>query len=197
MVLFRRVRSKYSKVPKLKLTSPFMVRFIIVLTALFLLSLFVDNMAIPIFLIVAIGFNTWLADFQGKAGMPTDFELSTFTTVLVTVSTNSLKWGIIVAIGSKLFASIFTGNLLADHFFMMLTYINAAIWTRIFGHMAGVNILVLGLIIVIINSVLLYLISKNVLGLDIAANMSYTGTNLVFNLLVFSIFTIPIYNILN
>jgi hypothetical protein len=76
---------------------------------------------------------------------------------------------------------------------MIATYINAALIASFFG--AG-NVLVLGFVIVIINSVLMFLISKNMLGIDITANLSYTGTNLIFNLLTFSIFTEIVHKIL-
>ena len=134
-----------------------------------------------------------LQSFQLKRGLPTDFEISTFASVLTTI-VFGLGWGIFIAIFSKLIASIYTGNIVADHFFMIATYINAAILAGIFGN--GANVLVVGLIIVVVNSVLMFFISKNVLGIDITANMSYTGTNLVFNLLVFSILSEPVNTLL-
>jgi len=134
-----------------------------------------------LFFITVVMFNAKLVLFQGQRGLPTDFELSTFGSVLVTV-TYGWRWGLFWAVGSKLFASIYSGYIIADHFFMMFTYCVAVVLASAFS---GVPILTLGLIIVFINAGLMFFISKNILGLDITSNMSYTGTNLMFNVVVF------------
>lgn len=188
----KKTKSKFSEFKSLKLKSPLVTRILMGLLILFLLSLFVD-IKLVLFLIAVIIFNAWLANFQLKRGFPTDFELSTFSTVIITL-TYGLKWGLFVAILSKLIASIYTGNILADHFFMILTYINAAF---IAFFVRSSNVLLLGLIIVVINNVLLFMISKHILGIDISANLSYTGTNFIFNLLVFSIFAEIIFSLLS
>ncbi len=192
MGLIKKTKAKYSKVKQLKLDAPVVSRALFVLISLIFISIFID-IRLVVFLVAATMFNAWLADFQAKRGFPTDFELSTFSTVIVS-STFGLKWGIFIAIFSKLFASIFTGNLLADHFFMIMTYINAAVLAS-FIH-AG-SILYLGMGIVIVNAVLMFLISKNILGLDITSNLSYTTTNVLFNLIVFSIFSELVYSIMS
>jgi len=69
---------------------------------------------------------------------------------------------------------------------MIATYMNGAIWAAIF-HTAP--IFPLGLGIVIMNCILMWFISQNILSLDPTSNLSYTGTNFIFNFLVFSIFS--------
>ena len=187
-MIIKKTKAKYGKVKQFKLTTPFISRILIVFLTFVILAIFGIKPVLIIFLLISVFFNARLANFQAKKGLPTDFELSTFSTVMVTAAFG-IKWGLFIAIFSKLFASLSTGNLLADHFFMMATYVNAVILTALFG---GGNILLLGLIIAGINSVLMFLISKNILGLDITSNMSYTGTNLIFNLIIFSILTEPV-----
>ena len=191
MTIVKTTKARYGKLKQIQLKSPFSSRILIVALVLFLLS-FIVNLKLIIFLIVATGFNAYLAAFQLKRGLPTDFELSTFSTVLVTVAFG-WKWGIFMAIFSKLFACIYTGSVLPDHFFMIATYINGALIASLFS---GMNIFVLGIIIVVINCMLMFFISKNYIGLDITSNLSYTLTNLVFNFIVFSIFSEIVRNIL-
>jgi hypothetical protein len=193
MKLIKTTKSQYSKLKSVKLNSPFVSRLIIGSFILLMIKVvFGIDIKLMLFLILAAVFNSMLQTFQLTKGLPTDFELSTFSTVLVTVRFG-LGWGILNAVLSKLVASIYTGNIVVDHFFMIATYINAALIASLFG--AG-NVLLLGFIIIIINSILMFLISKNILGIDVTANLSYTGTNLIFNALVFSIFTEIVYKIL-
>ncbi|MEM4397055.1 MAG: hypothetical protein QW757_00345 [Candidatus Woesearchaeota archaeon] len=187
MKLIKPVKSQYSKLKEFRINSPLLSRILIGSIFLLILSFFV-NVKLIFFLIIAAVFNSVLQRFQLQTNMPTDFELSTFTTVLITASFG-LKWGIVNAILSKLIASIYSGSVIIDHFFMIATYINAAFLTTIFGTS---NILFTGIIIVIINCVLMFLISKNILGIDPVANTSYTITNLIFNSLIFSLFANPL-----
>lgn len=78
-------------------------------------------------------------------------------------------------------------------FFMILTYINAAIIAAIFS---SVNVFTLGMIIVTINCIIMWFISKNILSLDPASNLSYAGTNFIGNFLVFSIFSEVVFKLL-
>lgn len=192
MKVIKKAKSRYSKVKQINLTSPLVTRILFGLVVLLVLSLLGFNVKLLLFLVISIVFNAFIANFQLKRGLPTDFELSTFSTVMVTLAFD-LRWGIIIAIFSKLIASIYTGNVLADHFFMILTYINAAILAFLF---TGLNPFLVGMIIVVINTIIMFLISKNILGLDITSNLSYTGTNFIFNFLVFSIFSKVVYGLL-
>ncbi len=146
-------------------------------------SLFVDLTLIIFLLLIAI-FNAQLAMFQLKKGMPTDFELSTFATVLLTQA-YGLKVGLFVAFFTKLLASIYCGYVIVDHFIMIGLYCLAAIIASIFP---GAPVFMLGLGIITINNILMFLISRKVLGLDMTSNLAYTATNFLFNLAVFSIF---------
>ncbi|MEM2131268.1 MAG: hypothetical protein QXR96_01970 [Candidatus Woesearchaeota archaeon] len=191
MKIIKPVKSQYSKLKEFRINSPLLSRILIGSIFLLILSFFV-NVKLIFFLIIAAVFNSVLQRFQLQTNMPTDFELSTFTTVLITASFG-LKWGIVNAILSKLIASIYSGSVIIDHFFMIATYINAAFLTTIFG---TANILFTGIIIVVINCILMFLISKNILGIDPVANTSYTITNLIFNSLIFSLLANPLFFLL-
>lgn len=191
MSLVKQTKSKYSKLKQFNFKSPLVTRILIVVIAFLVLSIFV-NIKLIIFLIIATAFNAWLANFQIRMQMPTDFELSTFATVLVTLSFG-IKWGIFIAIFSKLFATISTGSLLVDHVFMMCTYVLGAVIASI---LPITNVFLLGMIIVSINCVLMFLISKNFLGLGVTSNLAYTTTNFIFNVIVFSILGNFVYGIL-
>ena len=155
--------------------------------AILILSFFMD-VKVLIFFILAIVFNTYLYAFQLGRGLPTDLELSTFSTVLIT-TTYGIKWGLITAVLTKLIACIYSGSVLVDHMFMILTYLNAAVLAMVFSF---VNTTTLGLIIVVINCIIMYFISKYMLSLDFSINLCYTGTNLVFNFIVFLVLTEPV-----
>lgn len=191
MTLIKQTKSKYSKLKQFNFKSPLVSRILIVIIAFLVLSIFV-NIKLIIFLVIATAFNAWLANFQIRMQMPTDFELSTFATVLVTLSFG-IKWGIFIAIFSKLFATISTGSLLVDHIFMMTTYVIGAVIASI---LPISNVFLLGMIIVSINCVLMFLISKNFLGLGITSNLAYTTTNFIFNVIIFSILGNFVYGII-
>lgn len=191
MSLIKQTKSQYSKLKQFNFKSPLITRILLVIIALAVLSFFI-NLKLIIFLIVATAFNGWLANFQLRFGVPTDFELSTFATVLITLAFG-IRWGIFIAILSKLFATLSSGSLLVDHFFMMGTYVLAAVIASVLHFR---NVFLLGMIIVSINCVLMFLISKNILGLDPTSNLAYTTTNFVFNFILFSILGNFIYGIL-
>jgi hypothetical protein len=184
MKLIKATKSEYTKVKQIKIKSPLISRILIALILLVVISFFI-NIKLVLFIGLVIFFNATLERFRLARGLPTDFELSTISTVLVTM-VFGLGWGIFNAIFTKLITSISTGNVLADHFFMIATYINAAIITAVFR---TANVFVLGVIIVFINATIMFLISKNILGLPPHENLSYTVSNVAFNFLVFSIFS--------
>jgi hypothetical protein len=184
---FKRANPAVNKI----LSKATLQRILLSVVIILVLSIFI-KVQVVIFLVIAIFFNAKLAKFQISKGLPTDFELSTFMTVMVTLATHDLKLGLVVAVLSKLIASIATANILADHLFMILTYIIAAtIAFFVGGEPQGI-----GLTIVVIDCALMFLISKNILGLDITSNFSYTMTNFFFNLTVFLILARPVYSIL-
>ncbi|MBN1502943.1 hypothetical protein JW930_05345 [Candidatus Woesearchaeota archaeon] len=166
----------YTQILRGKLFQRILIGTILIL----LLSIFVD-IKLVIFLSIAVAFNAYLALFQLKRGLPTDFELSTFAAVLTTMAFG-IKWGLFIAIFSKLIASIYSGSIIVDHIFMIITYCIAALATHVFRF---VNVKALGMAIVVMNCIIMFLVSHNVLRLDPTTNISYTSTNFVFNTLVF------------
>ncbi|MBN2421708.1 hypothetical protein JXB41_00655 [Candidatus Woesearchaeota archaeon] len=157
---------------------------IIIGTILVILASFFINIWVLVFMIIVIIFNAKLALFQLQKGLPSDFELSTFSTIVMTQAFG-LKIGIFTAVFTKVIASIYSGYVIADHFVMIGTYILAAIVASFFR---GANTFTLGLIIVVMNNIIMFMVSKNLLRIDHTANISYTLTNFSFNLIVFSVF---------
>jgi hypothetical protein len=181
--LLKKTMYKFAPLGAYKLNSPLISRILISTIILYILNFFI-NVKVLIFLIVAIITNASMERFRlNTGGWPTDFELSTFSTVLVTLAFG-IKWGIVAAIFTKLITSISTGNVIPDHFFMIGTYILAAIITVIFG---GSNVFLIGMIVTTINCIIMFTLSKNVLGLPIHQNLSYTISNFIFNFIIFSI----------
>lgn len=179
-------KTTYKKVGKRKYQQLFggkIIQRILIGSILLVLASVIFNIPFKLllFFIIVVMFNAKLVLFQGQKGLPTDFELSTFGSVLVSM-TYGLNWGLFWAIGSKLFASIYSGYIIVDHFFMMFTYCIAAI---IASSMPNAPVMILGISIAILDSTIMFFLSKNVLGLDITSNLSYTGTNLIFNIVVF------------
>jgi len=192
--IIKKTKSKYSKVKQFKITSPLVSRIFLGIVILLLTSLILKlSLKLIMFWVFIIFVNVTMENARLRANLPADFELSTFSTVLVTV-VFGWQLGVITAIFSKLITSLATGNLLADHFFMIVTYLNGAIWAFLLKGMFG--IFPLGMIIVTMNCILMWMISKNIIGVDITSNISYTGTNFVFNFLVFSIFSQLFYSFL-
>ncbi|MFH0874800.1 MAG: hypothetical protein V1859_02595 [archaeon] len=167
---------------------PLFTRILLAAIVLFILSFFI-NIKMILFLIAAIVFNASLVTFQLDKGLPTDFELSTFTTVIMTMAFG-LKAGIIAAIATKIIASVYTGSIIVDHMFMIGTYIFGALIANYFG---GVGLPLIGFIIVITNNLIMFNISKFIIGLPITDNLAYTLTNFIFNMVVFSAFSSIVY----
>lgn len=159
--------------------------------SLFIISRIIDP-KLAVFLFIVTAFNASLQKFILRNGFPVDFELSTFATVITTMN-YGLKMGLLVAILSKLIAQIATSYFVADHFFMMLTYIVAAIIASIFPN---ADVLFLGMMIVTFNCILMAWMSAKIMRLDPTSNVSYTATNFIFNFLVFSIFSRLIHSII-
>jgi len=156
--------------------------------ALVVLSFFV-NIKMVLFIGLAIFFNANLVTFQLDKGLPTDFELSTFTTVLATLAFG-LQAGILAAVTTKIIASVYTGSVIVDHLFMIATYVLGAFVAHWFS---WVGLPLLGFIIVIVNNLVMFSISKFIIGLPITDNVAYTGTNFIFNMIIFSAFSPFIY----
>ena len=150
--------------------------------SMLLISLFFP-IKMMIFIAASIYFNAIVSNYNLRTGLPTEFELSTFTTIIA-ASSYGLKYGIFVAVISKLAACIYNGSFIIDHIFMILNYCIAAFIAYTFS---GISIVPLGIMITLLNNTTMFFISKH-LGISLSSNISYVMTNIAFNFLLFTIF---------
>ncbi len=139
-----------------------------------------------IFLILSAIINAFFAKFNLYNGMPTEFELSTFSTVLIT-AVFGLKFGIFNALMSKLVANIYTGSFIVDHIFMISNYCFAALLTDVFAF----DIVYLGILITLVNNLIMFFVSKYLLNISLPSNLSYIFTNIFSNICLFLSFAQP------
>lgn len=151
-----------------------------------ILSFFVPIKFI-IFLVISTFFNAIVAKFNLMNGLPTEFELSTFSTILIS-SVYGLEFGIFNAIMSKIIANLYTGSFIVDHIFMISNYCLAAY----LAHILIFNIVYVGIIITLLNNILMFTISKYILGITLPSNISYAFSNSIMNICLFLAFAEPI-----
>lgn len=163
--------------------------YIIGFVLLLLLGFLIDLKPI-IFLIGAVALNTVLAINLMKISIPCDFELCTLSSVIGT-TLFGIKFGILVAILSKLVPSIIRGKIILDNFFQIISYVIAGIVALPFS-----NIVIAGIFASFIANVFMYFVSQYFLGLSPFDNLIYTGTNMMGNLVFFSVLAAPIYFII-
>ncbi|MEK6916335.1 MAG: hypothetical protein AABW92_01195, partial [Nanoarchaeota archaeon] len=148
---------------------------------LVLFSSFFINIWSLIFLSFFCVINAVLLSLDRYIQMPIDIEVSTFSAVLMT-SVYGLKWGIAVAILTKVVAILYTKIVRVDHFFMMGGYVIAAVLANKF---AGLNIIVLGIIVTLLTNVYVVFVSKFITMLSNYEIIMYGTSNFIFNVVLF------------
>jgi len=145
-----------------------------------------------VFFFISTYFNAMVAKFNFMNGMPTEFELSTFSTILIS-SIFGFKYGVFNAIMSKFVANLYTGSFILDHVFMVGNYCIAAYIASLFS---SANIVMLGFILATFNNITMFIVSHYLLGISPPRNASYALTNLAFNFIIFFSFGDLIYTLL-
>lgn len=140
------------------------------------------------FMTLLIVLNALVLSIERRTGFSSDIELSTFSAVLVTMA-YGLKWGILIAISSKLIACFYNALFRIDHLFMIGGYIIAAIIAHL---IPGIGPMWVGFIAIIVVNAYIYFISKYVTMLSDFEIWVYGMSNVIFNFLVFSIFANPL-----
>ena len=158
--------------------------FLVFLLAILLSFIFKQVIFIVIFSII----NALLLSIERTTGISQDIEFSTFSSVLFT-RVYGLKWGLFMAIFTKFVANLYNSTFRIDHLFMIVGYSIAALITH---SLPGVNIMWVGIIATIVVNIYIYVVSKYITMLSMFEIVIYGSTNLIFNLLIFSIFSNPV-----
>jgi hypothetical protein len=141
-----------------------------------------------IFVAIFSAINALLLSIERRTGISQDIEFSTFSCVLFTRA-YGLKWGIFMAFFTKLVANIYNSNFRVDHLFMIVGYAIASIITFL---LPGTNIMWIGFIVTIIVNIYIFFVSKYITFLSMFEIVMYGSSNVIFNLLVFSILSNPV-----
>jgi len=122
--------------------------------------------------------------FKYTYKFPTDFELSTFITIIVT-RFFGLHWGIVSAILIKVVTSIGTNNFKVTHIGMIFSFVIAAI---IANYTKALPILVVGILISLINAFYMYFVELHLFGIDMPRNLVYKISQISLTIFLFLIF---------
>lgn len=159
-------------------------RVLILILVGWILSFFI-NLKIVLFASFFIISNAILLSIDRYIQMPVDIEFSTFAAILFTLAF-SLKWGIFIGIATKVGAMMYNANVRADHFFMIGGYVMAAVIANL---LRGMNVVTIGIITVLIVNTYIYLVSKYITNLYPFEILMYGGSNIIWNLILFSGFS--------
>lgn len=130
-----------------------------------------------VLLILAASFSTFYFNYF-KA--PVNFELVKLSTILVAVS-HGLLPGLAVGIASTFFGKVLIGRIDEKLPLSMLTISVIAVAAAVFN---AADITTLGIILVAAYNVAMFVITQ-VMGGELAWNLPYEGTNLLFNVFLF------------
>ncbi len=132
---------------------------------------------VVLLLILAASFSTFYFNYFRA---PVNFELVKLSTILVAAS-HGLLPGLAVGIASTFFGKVLIGRIDEKLPLSMVTISVIAIAAAIFS---STNITTLGITLVFAYNVTMFVLTQ-VMGGDIAWNLPYEGTNLLFNVFLF------------
>ncbi len=132
---------------------------------------------VVLLLIIAASFSTFYFNYFRA---PVNFELVKLSTILVAVS-HGLLPGLAVGIASTFFGKVLIGRIDEKLPISILTISIIAVAAAMFNN---VDITTLGITLVVAYNVTMFIITQ-FMGGDLAWNLPYEGTNLLFNVLLF------------
>lgn len=148
---------------------------LVALSLLFGIS--VKTMFVVFLLVLAASFSTFYFNYF-KA--PVNFELVKLSTILVAVS-HGLLPGLAVGIASTFFGKVLIGRIDEKLPLSMLTISIIAVAAAVFN---AADITTLGITLVVAYNVTMFVITQ-AMGGELAWNLPYEGTNLLFNVFLF------------
>lgn len=177
---FLMTASKLSKKIQIKYQSLKIDRkWLLILGFVAILSFFIDIWPIIFLCIFSVG-NAFVLTLDRYLNAPVDIELSTFAAVMMTRA-YTLKWGIAVALLSKIAAIIYNKKFSVDHLFMMGGYIIAALIASI----APGSIVFAGVLSTIVVNIYVVMVSKYITHLSTYEIIMYGASNTIFNIIMF------------
>jgi hypothetical protein len=154
-------------------------KWILLGLTLAILSFFIQIWPI-IFLSMFCIANALLLTIDRYVNAPLDLELSTFSAVLMTL-VFGLRWGLLVAVMTKIAAILYNKNVRVDHLFMIFGYAIAAI---VASFMPG-GVVIVGIVATIMVNIYTLFISKFVTMLSSYEIFTYGLSNTFFNIVLF------------
>lgn len=148
---------------------------LVVLSLIFGIS--VKTTFVVLLLILAASFSTFYFNYFRA---PVNFELVKLSTIVVAVS-HGLLPGLAVGIASTFFGKVLIGRIDEKLPLSMLTISIIAVTAAVFN---AADITTLGITLVAAYNVTMFVITQ-VMGGDLAWNLPYEGTNLLFNVFLF------------
>lgn len=155
-------------------------KWIIIGLCMLIISFFINLVPI-LFLSFFCVANALLLSIDRYVNAPVDLEFSTFSAVLMTVN-YGLRWGLAVAILTKVAAILYNKNITIDHFFMMGGYMIAGL---IANTLPSMHIVLLGIIVTLIVNLYIVFVSKFITMLSNYEIIMYGSTNIIFNSVLF------------
>ncbi len=125
--------------------------------------------------------------YQNFVRVPIQFELVKFVTILTAVAFGAIP-AILVGIISSFIGKIITGKLEADFLGSILAI---CVISFIGSSFAGADIVTLGIILVLIYHAIIFPIALT-MGGNLGYGIIYSGSNIIFNILVFMYLARPI-----
>jgi hypothetical protein len=149
--------------------------------AMLVLSILIDIRPVIFFVAFCI-ISAFFMMYERFVQMPVDFELFTFSTILMTLKFGII-WGIITAVSTKMAAVFYNKDFNRNTLFSISSYVIAAILVHLFSTM-GMNILILGLLVIFLTNVYTFFMFRFVVQMDKYELFLYGGSNFLFNLVM-------------
>jgi hypothetical protein len=149
--------------------------------SMILLSILVDIRPVIFFTAFCV-ISAFFMIYERFVQMPVDFELFTFSTILMTLKFG-LIWGLITAVATKMAAVLYNKDFNRNTLFSISSYVVAALVTHLL-QVTGINLLVMGLIIIFLTNLYTFFMFRLVVQMDKYELLLYGGTNFLFNLVM-------------
>jgi len=166
-------------------------KYVIILLFVWLLSFFIEIWPI-IFITFFCIVNAFILSFDRYLNAPVDIEFSNFATIIISFNFG-LTYGLITAFFTKFADMVYNKRFKITYFFMISSYMVAAIFANMFQTMEIVS---LGLIVIILSNLYLGLIRKFITQYSLFEVLTYGISSIIFNMVLFIGFASPISGIL-
>jgi hypothetical protein len=161
---------------------PFVIDKRIILGGIiFILVSFFINIFPIVFLILFSIANTAILSFKRYFDAPVDPQLCTFASILMTMQ-YGLTYGLITAFLTRFVSMIYNKKIKIAYFFMISSYMVAALFTEVIN---SDNVVLLGIIVTIISNIYMVFIRKYVTQYSNFEVISYALSDLIFNSVMF------------